>query len=76
MQPNRIRMSDKAFLEVQKGKVMGQRIDYTKVAPGALRAMYGLEKYLSESSIEPSLRELIKMRGIANQWMRLLHRYA
>jgi len=56
-------MSDKAFLEVQKGKVMGQRIDYTKVAPGALRAMYGLEKYLSKSSIEPSLRELIKMRA-------------
>jgi hypothetical protein len=36
---------------------MSQRIDYTKVAPGALRAMYGVEKYLSESSIEPSLRE-------------------
>jgi hypothetical protein len=27
---------------------MSQRIDYTKVAPGALRAMYGLEKYLGE----------------------------
>ena len=38
---------------------MSQRSDYTKLAPGALRAMYGLEKYLSESSIEPALRELI-----------------
>jgi hypothetical protein len=36
---------------------MSQRIDYTKVAPGTLRAMYGVEKYLSESSIEPWLRE-------------------
>lgn len=27
---------------------MAQRIDYTKVAPGALRAMFGLEKYLGE----------------------------
>ncbi|HYT58405.1 MAG TPA: carboxymuconolactone decarboxylase family protein [Verrucomicrobiae bacterium] len=43
---------------------MSQRIDYTKVAPGALRAMYGLEKYLAESSIEPSLRELIKLRAL------------
>ncbi len=39
------------------------RIDYTKVASGALRAMYGLEKYLAESSIEPPLRELIKLRA-------------
>jgi hypothetical protein len=38
---------------------MSQRSDYTILAPGALRAMYGLEKYLSESSIEPALRELI-----------------
>ena len=41
---------------------MSQRSDYTKLAPGALRAMYGLEKYLSESSIEPALRVLIKLR--------------
>jgi AhpD family alkylhydroperoxidase len=42
---------------------MSQRIDYTRVSPGALRAMYGLEKYLAESSIESSLRELIKLRA-------------
>jgi AhpD family alkylhydroperoxidase len=42
---------------------MAQRIDYAKVSPGTLRAMYGLEKYLSESSIEPPLRELIKLRA-------------
>src|SRR5512147_671817 len=42
---------------------MSPRIDYTKVAPGALRAMYGLEKYLAESSIEAPLRELVKMRA-------------
>lgn len=44
-------------------KVMSPRIDYTKVAPGALRAMYGLEKYLAESSVEPPLRELVKLRA-------------
>ena len=42
---------------------MSPRIDYTKVAPGALRAMYGLEKYLAESSVEPPLRELVKLRA-------------
>ena len=42
---------------------MPSRIDHTKVAPGALRAMYGLEKYLAESSVEKPLRELIKVRA-------------
>jgi AhpD family alkylhydroperoxidase len=42
---------------------MAPRIDHTKVAPGALRAMYGLEKYLAESSIEGRLRDLIKLRA-------------
>jgi AhpD family alkylhydroperoxidase len=42
---------------------MVPRIDYTKVGSGALRAMYGLGKYLAESSIEKPLRELIKVRA-------------
>jgi AhpD family alkylhydroperoxidase len=42
---------------------MPSRIDHTKVAPGALRAMYGLEKYLAESGVEKPLRELIKVRA-------------
>src|SRR5216117_1683070 len=42
--------------------LMAARIDYTKVGSGALRAMYGLEKYLAESSVEKPLRELIKVR--------------
>jgi AhpD family alkylhydroperoxidase len=42
---------------------MSSRIDYTKVAPGALRAIYGLEKYLAESGIEATLRELVKLRA-------------
>ena len=42
---------------------MAPRIDYTKVGSGALRAMYGLEKYLAESTIEKPVRELIKVRA-------------
>src|SRR5215813_11329533 len=42
---------------------MTQRIDYKTVSQGALNAMYGLEKYLSKSSLEGSLKELVKMRA-------------
>lgn len=42
---------------------MSARIDFAKVAPGAVRAMYGLEKYLSEASVEAPLRELVKLRA-------------
>jgi AhpD family alkylhydroperoxidase len=50
--------------EKSKGEIlMAPRIDYTKVGSGALRAMYPLEKYLAESSIEKPLRELIKLRA-------------
>ena len=42
---------------------MTQRIDYAKVSPGALNAMYGLEKHLIKSGLEHSLRELVKMRA-------------
>lgn len=39
------------------------RIDYAKVAPGALDAMYGLEKYVQQSGLESSLIELVKLRA-------------
>jgi AhpD family alkylhydroperoxidase len=42
---------------------MAARIDYTKVGGGALKAMFGLEKYLAESSIEAAIRHLIKVRA-------------
>jgi AhpD family alkylhydroperoxidase len=42
---------------------MSARIDFTKATPGALKAMYGLEKYLIGASIEAPLRELVKMRA-------------
>jgi AhpD family alkylhydroperoxidase len=43
---------------------MEPRIDYLKVAPpGAVHAMYGLEKYVQNCGLEHSLLELIKMRS-------------
>ncbi|HET7053842.1 MAG TPA: carboxymuconolactone decarboxylase family protein [Solirubrobacterales bacterium] len=39
------------------------RIDYKRVFPAATRAMVGLEKAGAESSLEPALRELVKMRA-------------
>ncbi len=43
---------------------MQSRLDFGQAAPGAVRAMNGLEAYLRKSSgLEPSLLELIKLRS-------------
>ena len=42
---------------------MSQRIDYLKVEPKAVQAMYGLENYLRQSGLEKPLLELVKMRA-------------
>jgi AhpD family alkylhydroperoxidase len=42
---------------------MEPRIEYARVAPGASRAMAGLEQYVRQSDLEPSLLELIKTRA-------------
>jgi AhpD family alkylhydroperoxidase len=41
---------------------MTPRIDYEKTAPGAIKAMLGLEHYLHTCALEESLLELIKLR--------------
>src|SRR5205085_9709137 len=46
-----------------KEDVMKARIDIGAVSPAAYRAMLGLEKYIHESSIEPGLVHLLKMRA-------------
>ncbi len=42
---------------------MEPRLDVAKVAPGVGEAMYGLEKYVRQSGLEPSLLELVKLRA-------------
>jgi len=42
---------------------MESRVNIQQVEPAAYQAMYGLEKYLSTSKIDPILLELIKMRA-------------
>ena len=42
---------------------MQSRIEYGKAAPGAYKAMYGLEAYVKSSGLEPSLLDLIKTRA-------------
>ncbi len=41
---------------------MQQRIDAMKVAPGAYKAMAGLQSYVDQSGLERSLLELVKIR--------------
>lgn len=42
---------------------MDNRIDYAAAAPGAVEAMQALEAYVAQSSLEPSLIELVKTRA-------------
>ena len=42
---------------------MKPRLDYAKVAPGAVHAMLGLEKYVRESGLEQPLLDLVRMRA-------------
>jgi AhpD family alkylhydroperoxidase len=42
---------------------MPQRINFQQIAPEAMRAMLGLERYLASSRIERPLRNLIKLRA-------------
>lgn len=41
---------------------MQPRIEYRKVAPNAMSAMLGLEHYVRQSGLDPSLWELVKLR--------------
>ena len=42
---------------------MEERMDYGKAAPGAMRAMRGLQSYVDECGLEPLLLELVKTRA-------------
>jgi AhpD family alkylhydroperoxidase len=42
---------------------MQQRIDVSKVSPAAYKAVAALQSYVDQSSLEPKLRELIKIRA-------------
>jgi AhpD family alkylhydroperoxidase len=42
---------------------MAHRLDYGKVLPEGMKAIYALERYSTNSGLEPSLLELIKLRA-------------
>lgn len=42
---------------------MKTRIDYKGTAPDGIKAMWGLEKYVHQSGLEPLLLELVKTRA-------------
>lgn len=42
---------------------MTARMNYGKAAPGAMKAMMGLENYLAESGLEPLLLDLVRLRA-------------
>jgi AhpD family alkylhydroperoxidase len=40
-----------------------QRVDFARLAPAAVKAQYGLESYVRQSSLEPSLLDLVRLRA-------------
>jgi hypothetical protein len=52
------------------------RIDYRRVLPGAVQAMSGLEQVVHDSTLEPELLELVKMRASQLERLRALPRHA
>src|SRR4051812_36226343 len=42
---------------------MQPRLEYDKVAPAAIQAMYGLSNYSKQGGLEPILLELVKIRA-------------
>jgi AhpD family alkylhydroperoxidase len=42
---------------------MQARLNYTKAAPGAYKAMLGLENYVNECGLEPTLLDLVRLRA-------------
>jgi len=53
----------KLFCRNAKEHVMKARLEYGKVAPGALQAMSDVEAYVHHSGLEDSLLELVKTRA-------------
>src|SRR5579875_3197182 len=47
----------------EEESIMKPRIDYTRVEPEAVRAMYGLEDYIRSTGLERKLLELVKTRA-------------
>jgi AhpD family alkylhydroperoxidase len=44
-------------------KQMQPRLDYKKLAPKAVEALYAVERYVRDSGLEPGLVELVKLRA-------------
>jgi AhpD family alkylhydroperoxidase len=59
---NRRRIWSRFNLLFVKEKEMTQRLNVLEVAQGAMKAMYGLEVYLSKCDLEASLLHLLKLR--------------
>ena len=57
------RHPNKEIKILRKEHFMQPRLNYTQAAPGAYKAMLGLEEYLHKSGLEESLLHLIKLRA-------------
>jgi AhpD family alkylhydroperoxidase len=56
-------LAGKSNAHAKERYVMKARMNYAKAAPGAMRAMNGLETYIAGCGLEPALRELVRLRA-------------
>ncbi|HEU4559165.1 MAG TPA: carboxymuconolactone decarboxylase family protein [Longimicrobium sp.] len=61
--PTEVLESIAAAAAASAGSEHAPRLDYSKLAPDALRAMFGIEQYARNSGLEHSLLHLVKMRA-------------
>jgi AhpD family alkylhydroperoxidase len=55
--------ADTIVIDAPVGRGQMTRLDYYKVAPEGVKALYALERYLRTSGLEPALVELVKLRA-------------
>lgn len=57
------RQTSEQYEESEGRGAMEERFSYSRVAPGVLKAMIGLEEYVLDCGVEESLLHLIKLRA-------------
>ena len=63
MQKTTVHMAPEGDHRIEATAPQHARLDYARIAPEAVKAQRGLEAYVHESGLDPSLIELVKLRA-------------
>jgi hypothetical protein len=65
-----------ATVNQQIGLIMGNRIEYAKASPDGYKAFGGVFVYIQKGSLPEGTNRSCISASFADEWLRLLHRYA